>query len=120
MKTKTSAIIRMLALALVIANQIFAIFAKDYVAFVGTNVYQIISIVMTIIVAGLCAWYNNDITIFARLAGALFNSLKDGRLTPDEVQNLLHIINEKKQTNIQDLNEVKNDDKENFEDKKTK
>lgn len=88
MKTKFSTVLRCAALIVAIANQILAIFA-DSLAFTKNLAYQIISIALTALISVYAAWKNNDFTFLAKTAGKIFSALKDGRLTADEVEELL-------------------------------
>lgn len=103
MKIKTSTIIRLIALILTIANQIFAVVANGSIDFASSNVYQIISIILTVLVGIACFWYNNDFTKTARLVGVLFDALKDGKISSAEVENLLGILQEKDETSTEEI-----------------
>lgn len=85
---KFSTIARLLVLAVVLVNQCLAIFGKG-LPFTSDLVYQICSAVCTIIAAGWAAWKNNDITKGAIIAGKLFDSLKDGKITNEEAREML-------------------------------
>lgn len=89
MKIKVSTIARIGALIVALANQCLALFGGDYIPFIDNAVYQIITVVLTISVAVMNAWKNNDITPMARTAGKVFDALKDGKITEEEVKNLL-------------------------------
>lgn len=88
MKVKVSVIIRVVALVAVLVNQVLAIFGKD-LPFTGDVVYQTISIILTVGVSFIAAWKNNDFTAFAKLSGKVLDSLRDGKITEDEVNELL-------------------------------
>ena len=80
-------IIRSAALVLAIANQIIAIIGAS--TFADALWYQIASIVVTVAIALLNAWENNDWTYFARLGTGVLNALEDGKITVEEVKALL-------------------------------
>lgn len=80
-------IIRSAALVLAIANQIIAIIGAS--TFADALWYQITSIVVTVAIALLNAWENNDWTYFARLGTGVLNALEDGKITVEEVKALL-------------------------------
>lgn len=89
MKIKVSTIARVGALVVALANQCLALFGQDLLPFTDNLVYQIISVVATIVIAIISAWKNNDITPVARTAGRVLDALKDGKITEEEVENLL-------------------------------
>ena len=89
MKIKVSTIVRIGALLIALANQCLALFGQDILPFTDNAVYQIITVVATVIVAIISAWKNNDITRLARTSGKVFDALKDGKITEEEVENLL-------------------------------
>lgn len=89
MKIKVSTIARIGALLVALANQCLALFGRDILPFTDNAIYQIITVVLTITIAAVNAWKNNDITPMARIAGRVFDALKDGKITEEEVKNLL-------------------------------
>ena len=89
MKIKVSTIARIGALLVALANQCLALFGQDLLPFTDNVVYQIITVVLTVVMALISAWKNNDITTLARTAGRVFDALKDGKITEEEVENLL-------------------------------
>lgn len=78
---------RTIALGLAIANQIIAVIGST--SFASAVWYQVASVVMTILTSALAAWENNDFTYFAQLTSKVFNALKDGKITVDEVLSLV-------------------------------
>ena len=89
MKIKVSTIARIGVLIVALANQCLALFGQDILPFTDNMVYQIITVVATIVIAVISAWKNNDITKVARTAGRVLDALKDGKITEDEVDNML-------------------------------
>lgn len=89
MKIKVSTIARIGALLVALANQCLALFGQDILPFTDNAVYQFITVILTITIAVINAWKNNDITPMARTAGKVFDALKDGKITEEEVKNLL-------------------------------
>lgn len=89
MKVKVSTIARIGALLVALANQCLALFGRDVLPFTDNAVYQFITVVVTVLVAIISAWKNNDITSFARTSGKVLDALKDGKITKEEVENLL-------------------------------
>ena len=87
-KIKASTIMRCVALILVLINQVLAIFGKG-LPFADELVYQIASVVLTIVVGIWSAWKNNDFTKAARVAGKVFDSIKDGSISQEEAKELI-------------------------------
>lgn len=87
-KVKTGTIVRTVALIVVLINQILAIFGKG-LPFAEDAVYQVVSVILTAGVSLVTAWKNNDYTSFAILSGKVLSALKDGKLTKEEVEDLL-------------------------------
>lgn len=90
--------IRTLSLILAISNQIIAVLGAT--SYADALWYQIASLVVTIVTAIVAAWNNNDFTSAAKLGTKVLDALQDGKITPEEVQELL------------DKNEEKSGDKE--------
>ena len=88
MKLDKGTIIRTVTLILALANQAVATIGAS--TFASATWYQVLSIVVTIATAIFTAWENNDFTHFARLGTGLLNALKDGKITEDEVNELLN------------------------------
>lgn len=89
MKIKVSTIARIGALLVALANQCLALFGNGVLPFTENMAYQIISLAATIVISVISAWKNNDITKVARLAGKVFDALRDGKITENEVENML-------------------------------
>lgn len=79
--------IRTVVLILALANQFVAVLGAT--SYATALWYQITSIVVTTATALFTAWKNNDFTAFAKLATGVLHALKDGKITPDEVAELL-------------------------------
>lgn len=56
---------------------------------------EIIALSCTFVLAGLCAWKNNDFTWAAKVGTAVTHALKDGKITEDEVKGILSAANDK-------------------------
>lgn len=89
MNVKPATIARIGALLVALANQILAVLGRGALPITENMAYQIISLIATIIIVLVNAWYNNDITKLARLAGSVFDSLKDGTLDEKEISDIL-------------------------------
>ncbi len=87
-------VIRTIVLILALANQIIAVLGAT--SFASALWYQIASIVVTTATAIFTAWKNNDWTYFAKLGSGVMHALKDGKITADEVTELLDKGNGKK------------------------
>ena len=70
-----------------LANEIVAIIGST--SFAQSPIYQWVSLGFLAVTGILSWWYNNDYTSLAKLAGQVLEFLKDGRLTVDEVKQLL-------------------------------
>lgn len=88
-------IIRSITLVLAMANQIIAIIGST--TFASSMWYQVASLVVTIITSLVSAWENNDWTYYAKLGTGVLDALEDGKITAEEVQELLdkHTVKEK-------------------------
>ena len=88
-------IIRSTTLVLAMANQVIAIIGAS--TFANSVWYQIASVVVTVISSLVSAWENNDWTYYAKLGTGVLDALEDGKITVEEVQELLdkHKVNEK-------------------------
>ena len=88
-KVKISTIARVAALIVALVNQVLALFGRGSLPFTENFAYQLISVIVTIIVVLINAWYNNDFTKAAIMSGKIFDALKDGKLTEEELQAVL-------------------------------
>ena len=87
-------VIRSVMLVLALANQIIAVLGAT--SYASAPWYQISSIVVTAVTSLFTAWKNNDFTTFAKLGTGVLHALKDGKITPDEVTDLLEKSTEEK------------------------
>lgn len=69
------------------ANQIIAVIG--YGSFAASPVYQWITFAFTLIVTAVTFWYNNDFTNIAILCGDIFEMMKDGKITQEEVKKFI-------------------------------
>lgn len=90
-KIDKGTIIRTITLFLALANQIIAIIGAY--SFANAVWYQVVSIAVTIVTAMFTAWKNNDFTRFAKLGSGVLHALKDGKITEEEVNELLEKAN---------------------------
>lgn len=93
MKTKFSTVARCILLAAALINQIVAVVLSAFPVS-ESLVYQILSVVATVVSSIVAAWKNNDFTLLAKISGAFFKTLKDGKITADEAKELVAAIDE--------------------------
>lgn len=80
-------IIRTILFICAIGNQVVAVIGMT--SFASEPWYQILSLVFTAVISIVTAWKNNNFTYFAQLSGELLKALKDGKITKEEVIELL-------------------------------
>lgn len=95
-RPSVATITRLILLVVAVINQLLAVFGKGSIPFADNTIYQIASIAATIIVSGINAWYNNDISKLAVTCGKLFNAVKDGEITEEELEELANTAEDKK------------------------
>lgn len=78
-------ILRTILLVLVYINQLVALIGSTVTVFAENPIYQWISFGLTIVITILAYWYNNDWTNIAQITGEIFNMLKDGKITNEEI-----------------------------------
>ena len=57
---------------------------------------ELIALACTFALSALCAWKNNDFTWAAKVGTNVMQALKDGKLTEDEIKNILSTKDEDK------------------------
>lgn len=87
LKLNKATIIRTIALVLSLINQGLAIWLK--VAGTAPLTYLIVSFIVTIVTVLINAWENNDWTKAATYATQILNALEDGKLTEEEIKELI-------------------------------
>ena len=90
MKIDRGTIIRTVTLILALANQFIAVIGAS--TFANAVWYQVLSLAVTVVTALFTAWMNNDFTRFAQLGSGVLHALKDGKITEDEVKELLNKV----------------------------
>ena len=73
---KTGTIARTIALALALLNQLFAIFGVERLDIDDDTIYQIVSLIATVVTAAQAWWKNNSFTKEAQLADDYMRGLK--------------------------------------------
>lgn len=64
-------------------------FGQNILPFTESMAYQVVSLIAVVVVAGINAWYNNDISKIALLCGGVFDALSDGKITEEEIEKIL-------------------------------
>lgn len=77
LKISSETIARTICLALALINQLLAIFGKGQIPFVEDTVYQVVSIVFTIVTSIWSWWKNNSFTQAALRADVAMKFLKE-------------------------------------------
>ena len=77
-KIKPDTIARTIILALALLNQCLAIMGKGTINITENDIYQVVSLIWTIVSAIIAWWYNNSFTKHARRADDLLEALKNG------------------------------------------
>lgn len=71
------------------------VYINQVVIFIGkfqltdNIVYQVISLILTILITAATYWFNNDWTGFAKLSTEVYDILKDGEVTEEEVKEFI-------------------------------
>ena len=68
---------RLIVLVVALANQVLAIFGKGQIAIAENDIYQLCSIVATVISAFVAMWKNNSFTQEAQVADDIMRDLKN-------------------------------------------
>ena len=76
---KADTIARTIVLALALINQVLAIVGKDALPFTEDNIYQICTLIATLITSGIAWWKNNSFTQAAIEADELKKKLKESK-----------------------------------------
>ena len=86
---KPATIARIGALIVALANQCLIMLGQDILPFTENMAYQVVSLIAVVVIAGINAWYNNDISKIALLCGGVFDALSDGKITEEEIEKIL-------------------------------
>ena len=77
-KIQPDTIARTIVLALALLNQILAIMGKGKIDIAENDVYQVVSLIWTIVSAIVAWWWNNSFTKHAIRADKYMDALKNG------------------------------------------
>lgn len=80
MKVKTDTIIRTIVLIIALANQILAMFGREAFPVTEDQVYQIVTIIVTVGAAVWAWWKNNSFTANAIRADEILENMREGRM----------------------------------------
>ena len=86
--------IRTILQILIYINQFIAILGSS--SFASSPVYQWISFGVTLVITALTYWYNNDWTKAAQTSEEIFDMLKDGKITYEEMKKFIEEHNKEK------------------------
>lgn len=86
-KVDIHTIIRTVLQGLAYVNQFIAILGNS--SFASSPVYQWISFGITVVVTLLTYWYNNDWSNAAITVRDIFDMMKDGKITKEEVDDFI-------------------------------
>lgn len=78
MNIKADTIARTIVLLIALANQILAIYGKNKLPFVESDIYQIVSLAFTLISSAVAWWKNNSFSKNAIQADNYLKDLKKG------------------------------------------
>ena len=76
MKVKTETIIRTIVLILALANQVLAIYGKEKIPITEDEVYQLVTLIVTVVTSLWAWWKNNSFTQPAIKADAYMEMLR--------------------------------------------
>lgn len=88
-------IIRTIMIVLAYVNQIVALIGQT--SFASSPVYQWITFGVTVVTTLIGYWYNNDWSNFAMLCTDIFEMLRDGKITSEEVEKFIKKHSKKKE-----------------------
>ena len=88
-KMKLGTIIRTILQVLTYINQIVAIVFQT-IGKTDNPVYLWVSVIITVIVTTITYWYNNDWSNLAKTTGEVFDMVKDGKITKEELDNFIN------------------------------
>ena len=77
-KIQPDTIARTIVLALALLNQILAIMGKGTIEIAENDVYQVVSLIATIVTSIVAWWYNNSFSNHAIRADEYMKALKNG------------------------------------------
>ena len=80
-KVSSDTIARTIVLALALINQLLINTGKTPIPIMEDDVYQLVSIIFTIVTAVIAWWYNNSFTKHAIRADKYLDALKNGGMT---------------------------------------
>lgn len=94
-------ILRTILMVLATINQIVALIGQT--TFAASSWYQWLSFAITLVTMIITYWYNNDWSKLSQVARDVFDMLKDGKITKDEVEKLIKKNKKEEPKDEQDL-----------------
>ena len=85
-------IIRLGVLLFSLVNLILTACGVNPIPIANELVYEILSIVVTIVAAGWNAWKNNNWTAAAKVAQKILDAIKEGKLTDEKEEEFLKTL----------------------------
>ena len=79
--------VRTVLQALVYVNQFVALLGST--SFASSPIYQWVSFGVTLVITALSYWYNNDWTKLSQLSRDVFDMLKDGEISDEEIKEFI-------------------------------
>ena len=86
---------RTICLLIALVNQCLAIFGKQALPFAENDIYQVVSILATIVTGAVAWWKNNSFTTVAQTADAVMKQMKAGQLDTGSLQPILNGVQAK-------------------------
>lgn len=86
-RSEKGTIVRTILQVCAIVNQIIAVIGMT--TFATAPWYQWVSVIVTFVITTVNWWENNDFTSFAKLGTKVVDALEDGKITSDEVLDIL-------------------------------
>ena len=81
---------RTICLLIALVNQCLAIFGKQALPFAENDIYQLVSVLATVVTGAAAWWKNNSFTTVAQTADAVMKQLKAGQLDTGSLQPILN------------------------------
>lgn len=79
-QTKISTIVRTIVLLLALANQILTTCGKNPIPYSEENLYQILSLTVTVVMSLRAWWKNNSFTQAAKLGDMIMDGIKQNKI----------------------------------------
>lgn len=104
----TSMIVRAIVLVFALVNQILTAIGKNPLPFSDDTLYEIVTVIVTIIASAWAWWKNNNITSAAKLGQTIVTYIKSGKLSEETVKAFIETVNK----TVDDKYEIVNESEE--------